>query len=243
MHKFSHESMIYLEEIADAELCREVDEMSDNDSICSEIESEIYSLIHFGRSETHKIDHLKKLQPVESNRYFQCSAVCYRCNQSGHLARDCSRPMLACYICKKTDHKKTECPRYFCKLCKKYGHSEAVCPIKQGQIKCSLCMSRSHKAIDCYMSKEKGSTAHICTYCGAGGHALSSCPRMQQNATNSTASTQNLPIKKTEEKKSKNKGKKGKKEKKDKLPSVPVAEVADEGIKKGKKKKRKNVTE
>ncbi|OAG33265.1 hypothetical protein NEIG_01015 [Nematocida sp. ERTm5] len=238
MLKFSHDSIIALEEIADPVLCDEINNLSENDSICEEIENEIYSLIHFGRSEVYKIDHLKKLQPIECNRYFQSTTTCYRCNQTGHLARECNRPPPGCHVCKRTDHKKSDCPRYFCKLCKRYGHTEPLCPLKKGNMKCNVCESKQHKAADCPKEKEKALKSQKCVFCGKSGHARPNCPVLLKETKVVKESQPASKPKKAKEEKSKNK------KEKSSVPSEVSVVNEEDNIKKGKKKKKsKNKSE
>ncbi|KAH9386970.1 uncharacterized protein NEMAJ01_1866 [Nematocida major] len=124
---FSHEAVLNLEEVADSALLQEICELESDESMPSDLEDDIYALVHFGSTKSHKPLSLKKLDPIETNRCFQSSTICYKCNRSGHISRDCPRKPSTCFICNQTGHVKTNCPENTCRICKKSGHRENDC--------------------------------------------------------------------------------------------------------------------
>ncbi|KAI5192144.1 hypothetical protein NEMIN01_1837 [Nematocida minor] len=251
LNNMLHETVLELPEIADNLLIKEISEISEDQSICSDIENEIYALVHFGSSKSHTITHLKKLQPVESSRYFQCTTVCYRCNQTGHMARDCVKSPQTCFLCNKTDHKKSNCPKYICRKCKRMGHNETACnSAQQKRVECSHCYSRSHQVNVCPMStqSQKSTEIKLCNGCGSKKHFLSECPNVQQKrlsqpSNKSSAKKVALKTEKTEslETKEPSRDSKKTKEKKNKKeePSRREKEKEEDAPKKGKKKNTK----
>ncbi|KAF7303092.1 hypothetical protein MKEN_01272700 [Mycena kentingensis (nom. inval.)] len=67
--------------------------------------------------------------------------LCFRCNQTGHLSKNCGQPR-ACYICKSPDHVAASCtmdpgqaaaaragrPPLTCYRCNEPGHLASECP-------------------------------------------------------------------------------------------------------------------
>jgi hypothetical protein len=55
---------------------------------------------------------------------------CYKCSESGHLAKDCERPDV-CYVCNKEGHMAAACPdgdQKTCYKCGGKGHIALSCP-------------------------------------------------------------------------------------------------------------------
>lgn len=53
--------------------------------------------------------------------------TCQKCQQSGHIARDCTAGRV-CRECGSPGHGKAECPKQRCYHCGAEGHREAECP-------------------------------------------------------------------------------------------------------------------
>ena len=59
--------------------------------------------------------------------YYGQQKTCRKCQQTGHIARDCQAGQV-CRVCGSPDHTKRDCPNQRCYYCQETGHLEAVCP-------------------------------------------------------------------------------------------------------------------
>ena len=58
---------------------------------------------------------------------------CYKCSESGHLAKECEKPHL-CYVCDKEGHLAKDCPdgdQKTCYKCGGKGHIALECPTQE----------------------------------------------------------------------------------------------------------------
>ncbi|KAI5190633.1 hypothetical protein NECID01_1074 [Nematocida sp. AWRm77] len=189
MHcSFSHSEVVELSSLADPSLLCEIDACDDNVSLGEELEHEVYSLVHFGASESHTPKPLMPLNTVETQRYFKNTVVCYRCKTTGHIGINCKEiEKHVCSLCGSTQHKKNVCPQRICRICGELGHPPDYCPrrTQQNRVVCITCGSRFHLAADCtdYRKKirvhEPSKPLHrACCRCGEEGHFASTCPHV-----------------------------------------------------------------
>jgi RNA recognition motif-containing protein len=87
--------------------------------------------------------------------------LCFRCNQPGHIARDCAHSRRVCFECGSEDHLSADCP-------KKSGGDLKAALKKRGQV-CFKCGDPNHLANHC-TSKNRA-----CFLCGIEGHTASEC--------------------------------------------------------------------
>ena len=64
---------------------------------------------------------------------------CYRCGESGHMARDCRKAAAVCGICGNPGHKDDDCALRrrsdgCCRLCGNVGHSAERCALKNRKL-------------------------------------------------------------------------------------------------------------
>ena len=58
---------------------------------------------------------------------------CYKCSESGHLAKECEKPDI-CYVCNKEGHMAKDCPdgdQKTCYKCGGKGHIALECPSQE----------------------------------------------------------------------------------------------------------------
>jgi protein AIR1/2 len=124
--------------------------------------------------------------------------ICVLCAGRGHRPAEC--PDLYCKFCKSDSHYHHQCPtRVRCTSCWQLGHDGNHCK-KNGKKKkkasqsmeCALCASTEHLEADCdtfwrtYKPKPEEITKKVvsilafCCTCGAEGHYMSDCPKMQE---------------------------------------------------------------
>ncbi|KAI5186557.1 hypothetical protein NEHOM01_1543 [Nematocida homosporus] len=180
---FVHEESLDLADMADSLLLDKICTLEIDDSLSEETEHEIYALVHFGDSESHAVSNLKRLEPVESRRYFQSTIVCYQCKNTGHTSRDCKEnSTFLCSICGQGDHRRQRCPLRVCRICSAAGHPEMVCSQRFYIPTCRGCNSKTHTLPDCpgyrrYVSVWAASALvqKSCSFCGDQSHYLSEC--------------------------------------------------------------------
>jgi cellular nucleic acid-binding protein len=92
--------------------------------------------------------------------------VCHRCDQPGHLAKDCPEKK-KCYTCGSEDHLSANCPNQstkphqtnkrtaVCFRCNQPGHTTIDCPEKK---KCFRCGSDDHLSAQCPNQRTKSPT-------------------------------------------------------------------------------------
>uniref|UniRef100_A0A8C6CGW1 Zinc finger CCHC-type containing 13 n=1 Tax=Moschus moschiferus TaxID=68415 RepID=A0A8C6CGW1_MOSMO len=105
-------------------------------------------------------------------RRAQCSSttlpvICYRCGESGHLAKDCNLLDDICYNCGESGHIAKDCAEpkrereHCCYTCGRPGHLARDCD-RQEEQKCYSCGKSGHIQKDCTQVK--------CYRCGEIGH-------------------------------------------------------------------------
>ncbi|KAI5180263.1 hypothetical protein NEOKW01_0592 [Nematocida sp. AWRm80] len=181
--QFEHKETIELAEVADPLLLEALEELESEQSIDDEMETELYALVHFGKSQNHTVKDLQRLEPIESRRYFQSTIVCYQCKSIGHTARDCSQNItLVCTLCGSQEHKKNRCPERVCRICSNTGHIESHCAKRYSPPPCKRCNSKTHTLPDCPKYREaaeihmpQDTITRTCCHCGSQSHFLSTC--------------------------------------------------------------------
>ena len=131
--------------------------------------------VFYGGDLTHSNQH----QPF--NKRGSGSSRCFRCNKSGHLARDCMETAERCYRCNKAGHLAKDCENEVqsgsCYNCGLVGHLQRECP-KQTSKSCYKCKETGHLAKDCPESESDDD--RTCYNCGKPGHISRDCPESSQ---------------------------------------------------------------
>ena len=90
------------------------------------------------------VNSANKRKPIE-----QKGIGCFNCNEPGHKARDCPKP-ITCYGCQKVGHMARDCQT--CRYCKEEGHFKDKCP----KLTCDDCGGKHLKRKCPGMGKAKG---------------------------------------------------------------------------------------
>lgn len=182
---FSHSSTLDLKSIADPVLTDRLDTLHDEDSLSSEMEQEVYALVHFGTSESHSTPK-ERPELVQKKRYRESAMLCFTCKNQGHMMRDCPNATISgCLLCGHHGHTKTTCPRRVCTVCGGIGHSVSGCWKVSGRPPfCKLCNSGRHYPMECPAYRNdvtvyapRKPITKSCSRCGDSGHFSSECPR------------------------------------------------------------------
>lgn len=110
---------------------------------------------------------------------------CYRCNKSGHFARDCKEVSERCYRCNHTGHLAKDCENEIesgsCYNCGKTGHLQRDCQQATSKL-CYKCKETGHLARDCTTSEGiADDDDRTCYNCGKAGHISRDCPESGLN--------------------------------------------------------------
>jgi len=107
----------------------------------------------------------------------QSETQCYRCDEMGHLARDCIRDK-SCLKCGNAEHSTRNCPQTLCFYCNTIGHVSAECPEKSKNV-CFRCNKKGHSARQCKIvsetMKEESGENSFCHWCEKIGHFITEC--------------------------------------------------------------------
>ncbi|CAC5419578.1 DDX4 [Mytilus coruscus] len=122
---------------------------------------------------------------------------CFKCNESGHMARECPNAEQGgggrsgnCFKCNESGHMARDCPNAQqgggrsgnCFKCNESGHMARDCPnAEQGggggrSGNCFKCNESGHMARDCPNSDSKG---NACFKCNEEGHMARDCPNAE----------------------------------------------------------------
>ncbi|CAK7295088.1 CCHC-type zinc finger nucleic acid binding protein [Vulpes lagopus] len=99
--------------------------------------------------------------------------ACYNCGRGGHIAKDCKEPKRereqCCYNCGKPGHLAHDCDHadeQKCYSCGEFGYIQKDC----SKVKCYRCGETGHVAINCSKTSEVN-----CYRCGESGHLAREC--------------------------------------------------------------------
>uniref|UniRef100_A0A0L8GMN6 Zinc finger CCHC domain-containing protein 7 n=2 Tax=Octopus bimaculoides TaxID=37653 RepID=A0A0L8GMN6_OCTBM len=154
----------------------EKDEEEEEAERLKEIESELYSYVHYGSQidfETETVDPtlwsslekensavnrpLMRLRVKEDKKNAEEPILtktfkCGNCSLVGHLSRDCQQMKpLVCYLCGILGHRGQECPNSICYNCECPGHLARDCnePKRPYNALCSRCDIMGHMNHEC----------------------------------------------------------------------------------------------
>jgi Zinc knuckle len=181
------EEVLDLGRLAPQEVLEELEKLSSGESISSDLEDEIYALLHFGPSTAA----LEATQPLDmdtfSRRYFQDN-ICYECREVGHISRECTRrPPLVCSICGELGHRRAGCPQVICSNCGNIGHLARKCTGERDKSwvrLCEKCPGAQHLERECpavyrtyaFEGLGRKEILRTCSVCFSKEHFLGECP-------------------------------------------------------------------
>ncbi|CAH0401466.1 unnamed protein product [Chilo suppressalis] len=117
------------------------------------------------------------------------SSVCYKCNRTGHFARECTQGGVAprdsgfnrqrekCFKCNRTGHFARDCKEEAdrCYRCNGTGHIARECAQSPDEPSCYNCNKTGHIARNC-PEGGRDSSGQTCYNCNKAGHISRNCP-------------------------------------------------------------------
>uniref|UniRef100_A0A2L2XZW8 Cell growth-regulating nucleolar protein n=1 Tax=Parasteatoda tepidariorum TaxID=114398 RepID=A0A2L2XZW8_PARTP len=135
---------------------------------------------------------------------------CHKCNESGHMARDCPGETSgnqgsggkSCFKCGQEGHLSRECTESggggsgACFNCNEEGHQSRNCPKKKqdsrGSGACFNCNEEGHQSRNCPQKRQGGrASSGACYNCNEEGHQSRDCPQKRQGGRASSGACYN----------------------------------------------------